>query len=333
LRHDQDDFHRSVAWLLCRGSIEFDSIGPVRSRRLSQSQRDDRRPFPAGGGTDAIARLVAQRLSARWGKSFVVENRVGAGGNLAGNAVARSAPDGHTLIMATSGVLSTNISLYKNLSYNPTKDLAPVGLICAVPFVLVAHPGLPVQNVTELIKLAKSRMPKLNYASGGIGTFHHMMGEMLKIVAGIDMVHVPYKGGAPAVNDVVAGHVPLAFAELPAVRQLVETGKLRALGITTKERALAAPSVPPLAEAGLPGFDASAWQMMAAPAGVPAGIRAKLNNELNAMVGDPDVRKAILDLGFNPIGRGGPDELERYVQSETARWKELIEKAGISLSE
>ena len=206
LRHDQDDFHRSVAWLLCRGSIEFDSIGPVRSRRLSQSQRDDRRPLPGRrrNGRDRAPR-VAQRLSARWGKSFVVENRVGAGGNLAGNAVARSAPDGHTLIMATSGVLSTNISLYKNLSYNPTKDLAPVGLICAVPFVLVAHPGLPVQNVTELIKLAKSRMPKLNYASGGIGTFHHMMGEMLKIVAGIDMVHVPYKGGAPAVNDVVAG--------------------------------------------------------------------------------------------------------------------------------
>jgi tripartite-type tricarboxylate transporter receptor subunit TctC len=328
-----------IRWIAFAAVLSFSIMTPSGSNTAAQTAASDYPnrtvtmvvPFPAGGGTDAIARLMTQKLANRWGKNFVVENRVGAGGNVAGNAVARSAPDGYTLMMATSGTLSTNISLYKSLPYDPTKDLVPIALICAVPFVLVVHPDLPVKSVSDLVKLAKSRTPKLNYASGGAGTFHHMMGEMLKVMTGIDMAHVPYKGGAPGVNDVVAGHVPLMFAELPAVKHLVEAGKLRALGITTKERALAAPNIPPLTDAGLPGFDASAWQMVAAPAGVPAAIRSKLNTELNSLVADAEVRKSILDLGFNPIGQGGLNELSQYVRAETIRWKELIDRAGIAL--
>lgn len=287
-------------------------------------------PFAAGGGTDSIARLVGQKLSERYAKPFVVENRLGAGGNIAGAAVAKASADGHTLLMATSGVLSTNVSLYKNLSYDPTKELVPVALVCAVPFVLVVHPSFPVSTVADLVKAAKERPGKISFASGGVGTFHHMMGELLKNSAGIDIVHVPYKGGAPAVNDVVAGHVPMMFGELPAVIQLIEDGKLRALGITTAEPAPSAPKIPPLARSGLPGFDAAAWQMIAAPAGTPKAILEKLNADINLLIADPDVTRSIVKLGFNPIGRGDLKTLDAYVKSETLRWKDLISRSGFA---
>lgn len=289
-------------------------------------------PFSAGGGTDAIARLMAQRLSDRFGRSFVVENRVGAGGSVAASAVAKSSADGHTLLMATSGVLSTNVSLYKNLPYDPARDFVPVSLLCAVPFVLVVNPSIPVQTIEDLTKLARERQGKMTYASGGVGTFHHMMGELLKSATGIELVHVPYKGGAPAINDVVAGHVPLMFAELPAVRSLIEAGKLRALGITTAERAPAAPDIRPLAESGLSEFDAAAWQMVAVPAKTPIHVLDTLNKELNALVADPQVRAAIVKLGFTPIGEGTLRELHAYVAAETERWKLLIQKAGITVN-
>jgi tripartite-type tricarboxylate transporter receptor subunit TctC len=287
-------------------------------------------PFAAGGGTDAIARLISQRLSERYRKPFVVENRLGAGGNVAAAALAKATLDGYTLMMATSGTLSTNVNLYTNLTFNSATEIAPVALVCAVPFVLVVNPAVPVHSVSELIAYVKANPGKVSYASGGVGTFHHMMGELLKSSTGIEITHVPYRGGAPAVNDVVSGQLPLMFAELPAVAQLVETGKLRAIGITTAEPAAAAPQIPPLSKVGLPGFDAAAWQMVAAPAGLPKDVLNQLNRDINAIVASPEVQASIVKLGFIPLGKGTPETLSQYVKDETARWKDVIAKAKIA---
>jgi tripartite-type tricarboxylate transporter receptor subunit TctC len=288
-------------------------------------------PFAPGGGTDILGRLFGQKLSDRFGKPFVVENRPGAGTVVAAVQVAGSAPDGYTIMMATSGTMAMNPTLYKKLPYEPGKDLILAALICQVPFVLVVNPDLPVHSVAELVKLAKEK--PLTYGSGGTGAFHHLMGELFKTTMGISMTHVPYKGTLPALNDVIAGHIQLMFADLAPAHALIQAGKVRALGVTTAQRVASAPNIPPLAEVGVPGFDWAAWQSVAVPGGTPKDVVAKLNGAINAAAADPDVLKQLVGLQFIPIGKGSPDELDRFVKSETTRWAKVLQQAGVAGSE
>lgn len=288
-------------------------------------------PFAPGGGTDAIARVLAQRLEQRLGKPFIIENRAGAGTVIAAQATASAPADGYTIMMGTSSTQAINATLYKKLPYDPAKDLAPVALICSVPFVLVVNPSLPVNSVADLVKYAKAT--QLNYGSGGPGSFHHLTTETLKTLTGIQMAHVPYRGSAPALNDLLAGHIQVMFSDLAPAHELIKAGKIRALGATTKERAASAPEIPALAEVGLPGFDMAAWQMVVAPAGTPREVLARLNGELNAIVAEPEVNKHLVNLGLNPIGKGSLEELAQFVKSETARWAKVVETAGVAGSQ
>jgi tripartite-type tricarboxylate transporter receptor subunit TctC len=287
-------------------------------------------PFAPAGGTDVLARLLGQKLEQRLGKSFVVENRPGAGTILATNFVAKSPPDGYTIMMAVSS-LAIDATLYKTLPYDPGKDLVLVALIARVPFVLVVNPTLPVHSVDDLIKLANQR--PLSYGSGGIGAFHHLAAALFASMTGIKLTHVPYRGTAPALNDLMGGYIQLMFSDLGPALPLINAGKVRALAITTKQRFAALPDVPPLADAGVPGFDAAAWQGVIAPAQTPTPILIKLNSALNAIVAMDDTRARMADLGMNPVGTGSPDELQRFLQSEIVRWGKVVETAGIAHSE
>jgi tripartite-type tricarboxylate transporter receptor subunit TctC len=290
-------------------------------------------PFTPGGAVDVVARLLGQHLSDRLGKPVIIENRPGAGTVIAANQVAKAPPDGYTLLWSVSSTQAINATLYKKLPYDPARDLVPVALVGSVPFVLVVNPSVPINSVGDLIRLAKEKPGELNYGSGGVGAAHHLFAELFASMTGIRMTHVPYKGTLPALNDVVAGHIPLMFSDPAPALPLIAAGKLRALGVTTAERAAAAPQIPPLAEAGVPGYDAAAWQMVVAPAGTPPEIVAKLNRELNAAVALPAIRQKLIDLGLNPIGKGSPAELDRFLQAEIVRWGKVVQQAGVAGSE
>jgi len=287
-------------------------------------------PFAPAGGTDILARLLGQKLEQKFGQPFVVENRPGAGTVLATNFVAKSAADGYTILMAVSS-LAIDVTLYKTLPYNPAKDLALVALIASVPFVLVINPSLPVNSVDDLIKLAKER--PLSYGSGGIGSFHHLAAALFASMTGIKMTHVPYRGSAPALDDLLGGYIQLMFSDLGPALPLIAAGKLRALAVTTAQRFKTLPDVPPLAEAGVPGFDAAAWQAVVAPAQTPQPVLAKLNSELNAIVATEEIRTRLTGLGMNPLGKGSPEQLQHFLQSEITRWGTVVEAAGIAGSE
>jgi len=288
-------------------------------------------PFAPGGSTDVLGRLMGQKLSERLGKPFVIENRPGAGTLTAALQVARGVPDGHTIMMATSSTLAINVTLYKRLPYDPGKDLVVAGLICSVPFALVVDPSLPVNSISDLIKLARER--PLSYGSVGPGSFHHLMGELFKATTGVTMTHVPYRGTLPALNDLVAGHIQLMFSDMAPAYPLIQGRKLRALGLTTLQRAASAPEIPALAEVGLPGFDWAAWQSIAVPGGTPKDVVAKLNAAMNATIAEPDVAKKLSDLQFIPIGKGSPEELNRFVQTEAGRWGKVVREAGVAGTE
>jgi tripartite-type tricarboxylate transporter receptor subunit TctC len=288
-------------------------------------------PFAAGGGTDLIARTLAQKLEARLGKTFLVENRPGAGTTIAAAQAARAEPDGYTLMQATSGTMAMNPTIFKSLPYEPNKDLVPVALVAGVPFILAVNANLPVQSVADLVKLAKER--KLTYGSGGVGAFHHLNSELFSSMTGIKMTHVPYKGSVPAMTDLVSGQIDVLFTDIGPSIQLIRAGKARALGISSVKRAEAAPEIPPLAEVGVPGFDTTAWQMLIAPGGTPKPIIARLNAEVNAIVQIPEVTKPFVAAGLVPIGKGTPEELGAYVKSEQARWAPVIRNAGLAGSQ
>lgn len=285
-------------------------------------------PFAAGGGTDLIARAIAARLERRLGQSFIVENRPGAGTTIAAGAAAKAAPDGYTLMQATSGTMAMNPIIFKSLPYQPDKDLVPVALSAGVPFLLVVNPALPVNSVADLVKLAKQK--SLSYGSGGPGSFHHLNAELFSSMTGIKMTHVPYKGSVPAMTDLVSGQIDVLFVDIGPSIQLIRAGKARALGITSARRAAATPEIPPLAEVGVPGFDTTAWQMLVAPGGTPQAIREKLNAEVNAIVQTDEIRKPFVDMGLEPIGKGSLKDLEAFVKSETARWTPVIRNAGLA---
>jgi tripartite-type tricarboxylate transporter receptor subunit TctC len=290
-------------------------------------------PYAAGGGTETMARLLGRRLEQRLGKPFVIDNRPGAGTAIGATFVAKSAPDGHTILLATSTTLAINVSIYRNLAYDPLKDLVPVALFSDNPFVLVVNPALPVHSVADLVALANRTPGGLAYASNGHGGAGHLYAELLKSMTGIAMTHVPYKGLAPAFNDVVAGHVPLMFGDFGTALPLIRAGQLRALGVTTAQRVAAAPDLPPLSQAGLPGYVASSWQMVAGPAGLPQPILHKLNGELRAIMAEPDIQKDFADRGVIPVVSPPPEALQGYVRSEIVRWGKVVEQAGAAGSQ
>jgi tripartite-type tricarboxylate transporter receptor subunit TctC len=284
-------------------------------------------PYAAGGGTDALARYLAQGLERRLGQPFIIENRPGQGTATGGAYVARSAPDGYTLLAATSSTLAFNPSVYKKLPYDPLVDFSPISLVAAVPFVLVVNPSLPVGSVSDLIKLAKARPGELSYASGGMGAPHHIYMELFKSMTGTDIRHIPYRGGGPALGDVVAGHVPIMFGDVGPVTGLVREGRVKALGVSVGKRVETLPDVPTLLEAGLPGYEANSWQSLVAPANVPLPIVAALNTALTAFLAEPATRSHFLQLGMQPLS-STPQEFASYLRAEIAKWAPIINAAG-----
>jgi tripartite-type tricarboxylate transporter receptor subunit TctC len=284
-------------------------------------------PFPAGGTTDILARAVAQKLSEAWGRQMIVDNRPGAGGNIGSDLVAKSAPDGYTLLMGTVGTHAINPSLYKNMPYDHVKDFAPVILVAGVPNVLVVNPSLPVHSVPELIAYAKANPGKLNFASSGNGTSIHLSGELFKAMTGVEMTHVPYKGSAPALTDLIGGQVQLMFDNLPSSLPFIKAGKLRALAVTSGARAAALPDLPTLAESGLPGFEASSWFGVLAPAGTPRDIVAKLNGAIAGWLASPEAKGKLLAQGAIAAG-GTPEDFARHIGAETSKWAKVVKASG-----
>ena len=284
-------------------------------------------PFPAGGSNDIIARILAQKLSARTGQQFVVENRGGAGGNIGADAVAKSSPDGYTLLVTAPPPLTTNAALYKSLPFDPARDFAPVALLASVPIVLMVNPSLPVKNVQELVALAKAQPGKLNFGSSGIGATNHLAGELLKRMTGIDIVHVPYKGAAPAMNDLIAGHIPMMFDNMPAVLPQVQGGSVRAIAVAGAQRAPALPDVPTVAEQGVAGFEAFAWFGMVAPASTPASVLGTLQREVGTILKMPDVQKRFAELGADPGTVVGAD-FGKFLAEDSAKWTKIIQASG-----
>lgn len=290
-------------------------------------------PYPPGGTTDYMARLIGRKLEQKLGKPLIIENRPGAASVLGAAFTAKSPPDGYTLLLATSTTMAINVSIYKHLPYDPVRDLAPVALVAGIPFLLVVNPALPVHSVGDLIRLARDTPGGLAYASNGHGGAGHLDAELMKSMTGIQLTHIPYKGLAPALNDVVAGHVPMMFGDFSSALRLVREGRLRALGVSTAERIPAAPEIPTLAEAGLPGYEASSWQMVVAPSGVPDAILTRLNHEIRDIIATAEVQKDFADKGILPIASPSPYALTGYVKDEIVRWGKVVEQAGAAGSQ
>jgi tripartite-type tricarboxylate transporter receptor subunit TctC len=286
-------------------------------------------PYPPGGGTDVIARIVQQRLSEALGQTIVIENRGGAGGAVGTEAAAKSAPDGYTFLFTLSSH-TINPLLYK-LSYDVERDFAPVTLIVSVPQLIAANPASPLKSMQDVVTLAKSHPGRLHYASVGAGTPSHIAGELLKLKAGIDIVHVPYKGGGPAVADTLGGQVWLAFVSMPAAISQVRAGKLRGLAVTTLKRNPGAPEIPTVAEAlNIPDFEVDSWYAMFAPAKTPPAIIARMQRDVARVIEMPDVKQKLLEQGGDTVG-SSPEALERVVKGELKKWAELIREAKIKL--
>jgi tripartite-type tricarboxylate transporter receptor subunit TctC len=287
-------------------------------------------PFAPGGSTDVMARMVADGLTSRFHQQSVVENRPGAGGNIGADVVAKSPPDGYNLVMGSIGTHATNSLIYPQMPYDTVKDFAPVTQVARVTLVLVVHPSLPVQSVKELVALLKKEPGKYNYASGGVGASQHLAAELFKYMTKTDMLHVPYKGSAGALSDLLGGRVPIMFADLPLVLSHIQQGKLRALAVGDAQRSAALPQVPTVAEAGVPGYEAAAWYGLFAPAGTPQTIVAKLQTEVAQILAQPDVRKRMTELGATPVA-STPQEFRAFQAAEIKRWKEVVDSAKIRM--
>ena len=285
-------------------------------------------PSSPGSGVDIVARLVAQKLGANLGQQVVVENRAGAGGNLGAEIAAKAAPDGYTLFMATPSH-AINPALYRKLNYDSIRDFAPISLVMTGQYVLAAHPSLPAKSVKELIALARARPGQLNYASAGNGNATHLAGELLKSLAKVDIVHVAYKGSGPALVDLISGQVHFMFPNLVNSLPHIAAGRLRALAVTGAKRATAAPHIPTLIEAGVPGYTVMSWYGMLAPAGTPQAIISRLNGELVKVLRSPDVKERLAAQGADPAG-GSPEEFLAFLKEEIAKWGKVVRGAGIS---
>jgi tripartite-type tricarboxylate transporter receptor subunit TctC len=289
-------------------------------------------PSAPGGLYSLFGRIIANRLEQRFGKSFVVENRPGAASVIGALAVARAAPDGYTLMIASGATMAVNVTLHKSLPYDPAADFVPIALIARVPEVLVVNPDLPVRTLTDLVALAKARAAEhpLAFASAGPGTAQHLEGEMLRHALGIDMLHVPYKGALPALNDVLGGHVAMMFTPIPNALPLIGAGKLRAIGLATRERVEALPDVPPLADIGVAGFEAGGWFMLVAPAATPQPVVERLHAELRAILADPTLRQDFVRQGLIPVDTPSPDALKLFVRDQIAYWDRTLHAIGLA---
>lgn len=284
-------------------------------------------PFAAGGINDVIARIVTQRLSENLKATIIIENRGGAGGTLGSAAVAQSAPDGYSLLFSSSSTMAVSPSIYKNLSYDPVKDFSPITQIATVASVLVVNPKLPVNSLEELIAYAKANPGKLTFGSGGVGAAQHLGAELLKKMAGLDMIHVPYRGGGPAVSDLIAGHLSFIIELMPVALPHIQQGSLRALAVSTPQRSAVLPNLPTIAET-LPGYDLTIWLGLFAPRGTPPEIVKRLNKEMVDILRVPAMRERLAGQGAEPVG-DTPEEFAAYVKTEIARWAAVVREAGI----
>jgi tripartite-type tricarboxylate transporter receptor subunit TctC len=284
-------------------------------------------PYPPGGSVDVMARILAHKLSDNLGQQFIVENRSGGGGNTGSDFVAKAEPDGYTLLFTAPGPLTVNQTLYSKLSFDPTTDFAPIALFATAPIVLIVNPAVPANDVRELIALAKKEPGKINFASAGNGTTNHLSGELFKSMAQIDIVHVPYRGAGPAMNDLVGGHVQMFFDLMPVVLPQVAAGKVRVLANAGARRPAALPNVPTVAEQGLPGFDASSWYGLVAPAKTPEPVLAKLREEVAKALKAPDMVARIHELGSEPGTAFGKD-FGAFLAAETRKWADVIRTSG-----
>jgi len=286
-------------------------------------------PFPAGGGVDLTARTVGQKLTDYLGQQVVIDNRAGAAGTIGAEHVAKSAPDGYTLLVAGPGSVAVAPLLFPKLGYNPLKDLAPITMLVTMPYIIVAHPSVPAKNAAELIALAKANPGKLNMASGGAGTGQHLAGEFFNVLAGIKMIHIPYKGTAPAIADIMGGHADLTFSD-PSVLPQLQAGRLKVLGVSGTKRYPPLPNVPTVNESGLPGFDALNWYPLMAPAGTPRDLVMKLNTEAIKALNSPDVRDKLMAQGLIPAPMS-PEQLGQFIREDYERWARVIKAANVKL--
>jgi tripartite-type tricarboxylate transporter receptor subunit TctC len=284
-------------------------------------------PFTAGGTTDILARTIGQKLSEAWRQPVIVENKPGAGGNIGADAVAKAKPDGYTILMGTIGTQSINASLYSKMPYDAAKDFAPITLVAVVPNLLVVHPSVSAKTVGELVALAKAKPGQLNFASSSTGGSPHLAGEMFKQMTGADIVHVPYKGSAPALTDLLGGQVALMFDNMPSALPHVKAGKLRALGVTSARRSQAVPDIPTIAESGVAGYEVDSWFGILAPAGTPKEVVGKLNAEIVRILQMPDVRQRLQEQGAEPVG-GTPEQFDEHIRKETVKWARVVKASG-----
>jgi tripartite-type tricarboxylate transporter receptor subunit TctC len=286
-------------------------------------------PFPAGGTVDFFARVISTKLSEVLGQPILVENRAGAGGNIAAEAVAKSAPDGYTLLMG-SEIVAINTSLYSKLGYDPVKDLAPITLVGTVPNILIVSPSVAANSVKELIALAAKNSGKLSYASTGVGTSSHLSSELFKSMSGTELLHVPYKGGPPAIADLIGGQVNMMFINMPTGLAHVKSGKVRILGVSSLRRVAQLPDVPTVDESGLKGYETYAWSGLYAPAGTPREIIIRLNSEIVKILKMPGVREQLAGQGAEPVG-DSPEEFGRFTRAEIAKWAQIIKTSGAKI--
>jgi tripartite-type tricarboxylate transporter receptor subunit TctC len=282
----------------------------------------------AGGGGDILARTVIQRLNESLGQPIVIDNRGGAGGAIACEIVAKAQPDGYTVLIASVGMLAINPVLYPKLQYAPLRDFAPVTLVAESPYVLVVHPSVAARSVKDLVGLARAKPGRMNFASGGAGTGNHFSGELFKLAAGIDLVHVPYKGTGPALADVVSGQVEIMFSNLLAAMPPVKAGRLRALAVTTAQRSQSTPDLPTVAESGYPGFETTTWHAVLLPAATPKPIVNRLNSDLVKIVREKDMKERLASQGTETVG-STPEQLFAHIRSETAKWGQVVKQARI----
>jgi tripartite-type tricarboxylate transporter receptor subunit TctC len=287
-------------------------------------------PYSAGGGTDIVARAVGQKLSDKWGQSVIVDNRVGANGIIGADAVAKAPADGYTLLMSTPAEVSTSPHLYANIPYKAERDFAPITLIAITPLVVAVYPGVPANNVQELIALAKAKPGTMGFAKPGTGSTQHLTGELLMMSAGIKLVHVPYKGAGQSIPDVIGGQVPIGIYGALTINQHAKAGRLRVLAVTTPKRSSAAPDWPTLAESGFPGFDTSLWFGLIAPAATPKEISNKVHDDVVAALKLPDVQERIASQGADIVGNT-PAEFAAFISAESAKYAKIIKQAGVKL--
>ncbi|AOG24384.1 Bug family tripartite tricarboxylate transporter substrate binding protein [Acidovorax sp. RAC01] len=287
-------------------------------------------PFAAGGTTDILARVVGQALTTELGQPVVVDNRAGAGGNIGGAAAAKATPDGYTLFMGTVGTHAINASLYKKMPFDPVKDFAPLTRVATVPNLLVAHPSQPFKTVKDMIAYAKANPGKLTFGSPGSGASPHVSGELFRSMTGTDLLHVPYKGSAPAMTDLLGGQISIMFDNMPSAIQHVRSGKLVPIAVTTAKRSPELPNVPTIAESGVPGYEATSWFGMFAPAATPAPVVAQLNKAIVKVLNQPDVKKKIAEQGGDVVAET-PEQFAAFIKAETTKWSKVVKESGASV--